>query len=110
MPQGSPARASSWDKVEITYRNHKGEHFSVRGPLNVARPPQGHPVLLQAGSSECESAWNKDPVFGVLGINRDPGDGGSTVASMGDMGAGWGMLVVETIAKHKIATDVRQVP
>jgi alkanesulfonate monooxygenase SsuD/methylene tetrahydromethanopterin reductase-like flavin-dependent oxidoreductase (luciferase family) len=32
--------------------NHKGEHFSVRGPLNVARPPQGHPVLFQAGSSE----------------------------------------------------------
>jgi len=31
---------------------HKGEHFSVRGPLNVARPPQGHPVLFQAGSSE----------------------------------------------------------
>lgn len=32
--------------------NHKGEYFSVRGPLNVARPPQGHPVILQAGSSE----------------------------------------------------------
>ena len=32
--------------------NHKGEHFSVRGPLNVGRPPQGHPVLFQAGSSE----------------------------------------------------------
>jgi alkanesulfonate monooxygenase len=32
--------------------NHKGKHFSVRGPLNVARPPQGHPVIVQAGSSE----------------------------------------------------------
>jgi alkanesulfonate monooxygenase len=31
---------------------HRGEHFCVRGPLNVARPPQGHPVLFQAGSSE----------------------------------------------------------
>jgi N-acetyl-S-(2-succino)cysteine monooxygenase len=31
---------------------HKGKHFSVRGPLNVARPPQGYPVLVQAGSSE----------------------------------------------------------
>ncbi|MFF7709061.1 NtaA/DmoA family FMN-dependent monooxygenase [Pseudomonas sp. NPDC007930] len=31
---------------------HKGEHFSVRGPLNVERPPQGHPVLFQAGASE----------------------------------------------------------
>ena len=32
--------------------NHKGRHFSVKGPLNVARSPQGHPVLFQAGSSE----------------------------------------------------------
>ncbi|UQZ82229.1 Nitrilotriacetate monooxygenase component A [Paenibacillus konkukensis] len=32
--------------------NHKGEFFSVRGPLNVPRPPQGHPVIIQAGSSE----------------------------------------------------------
>ena len=32
--------------------NHKGQHFSVRGPLNVARPPQGYPVIFQAGSSE----------------------------------------------------------
>ena len=31
--------------------NHKGKHFSVRGPLNVARSPQGHAVLFQAGSS-----------------------------------------------------------
>lgn len=31
---------------------HKGTHFSVRGPLNVSRPPQGHPVVVQAGSSE----------------------------------------------------------
>ena len=32
--------------------NHKGKHFSVRGPLNVARPPQGHPIVAQAGSSK----------------------------------------------------------
>ncbi len=37
---------------KLHYLRHKGEHFSVRGPLNVARPPQGHPVLFQAGSSE----------------------------------------------------------
>lgn len=32
--------------------NHKGKHFKVRGPLNVARSPQGQPVVVQAGSSE----------------------------------------------------------
>ncbi len=31
--------------------NHKGAFFSVRGPLNVLRSPQGHPVVFQAGSS-----------------------------------------------------------
>jgi FMN-dependent oxidoreductase (nitrilotriacetate monooxygenase family) len=31
---------------------HKGEHLSVRGPLNIARPVQGWPVIVQAGSSE----------------------------------------------------------
>jgi alkanesulfonate monooxygenase len=31
---------------------HKGEELSVRGPLNIARPPQGWPVIVQAGQSE----------------------------------------------------------
>jgi len=32
--------------------HHKGDHFSVAGPLNVARPPQGQIPLLSAGTSE----------------------------------------------------------
>jgi len=32
--------------------NHKGENFSVRGPLNIPRTPQGRPVIVQAGGSE----------------------------------------------------------
>jgi FMN-dependent oxidoreductase (nitrilotriacetate monooxygenase family) len=36
--------------------NHRGEFFNVRGPLNVARAPQGHPVVVQAGSSEAGKA------------------------------------------------------
>lgn len=31
---------------------HTGEFFRVDGPLNVQRPPQGYPLLVQAGSSE----------------------------------------------------------
>lgn len=31
---------------------HHGEHFQVHGPLNIERPVQGHPLLVQAGSSE----------------------------------------------------------
>ena len=41
-----------FDPSKLHTLNHKGEHFSVRGPLNVARPPQGHPVIFQAGSSD----------------------------------------------------------
>ena len=32
--------------------DHAGEFFSVQGPLNISRSPQGRPVLIQAGSSE----------------------------------------------------------
>ncbi|MFL9927246.1 LLM class flavin-dependent oxidoreductase [Herbaspirillum lusitanum] len=32
--------------------NHKGEFFSVQGPLNLERSEQGRPVIFQAGGSE----------------------------------------------------------
>src|SRR3954451_744378 len=32
--------------------NHKGEFLSVKGPLNIARPIQGWPLIVQAGASE----------------------------------------------------------
>jgi FMN-dependent oxidoreductase (nitrilotriacetate monooxygenase family) len=38
------------DKLHVL--NHKGEYLSVRGPLNIARPIQGWPVIVQAGASE----------------------------------------------------------
>jgi FMN-dependent oxidoreductase (nitrilotriacetate monooxygenase family) len=31
--------------------DHAGEHFAVRGPLNLSRSPQGRPLIVQAGSS-----------------------------------------------------------
>jgi FMN-dependent oxidoreductase (nitrilotriacetate monooxygenase family) len=43
-------RFSDTDKLHIL--NHVGRHFSVAGPLNVPRSAQGHPVIVQAGSSE----------------------------------------------------------
>jgi FMN-dependent oxidoreductase (nitrilotriacetate monooxygenase family) len=32
--------------------DHDGKYFSVKGPLNIPRSPQGHPVVIQAGSSD----------------------------------------------------------
>ena len=40
------------DPARLHAVNHVGEHFRVAGPLNVERPPQGYPLLVQAGSSE----------------------------------------------------------
>jgi FMN-dependent oxidoreductase (nitrilotriacetate monooxygenase family) len=41
-----------FDPAKLHVLNHKGKYFSVRGPLNVARPVQGWPVIVQAGASE----------------------------------------------------------
>ena len=41
-----------FDPHRLHVLNHKGKHFSVRGPLNIARPLQGRPVIVQAGASE----------------------------------------------------------
>jgi len=37
---------------KMHYLNHKGKDYSVRGPLNVPRSPQGQPVVVQAGASD----------------------------------------------------------
>jgi FMN-dependent oxidoreductase (nitrilotriacetate monooxygenase family) len=47
---------------------HKGEELSVRGPLNIARPVQGWPVIVQAGASEAGrqiAAETAEAVFGA---------------------------------------------
>ncbi|WP_428483241.1 LLM class flavin-dependent oxidoreductase [Rhodopila sp.] len=41
-----------YDTEKLHVLNHQGRHFSVRGPLNVARSPQARPVLVQAGASD----------------------------------------------------------
>lgn len=40
------------DPSKVHKINHKGKFFEVSGPLNVARSPQGRPVVVQAGASE----------------------------------------------------------
>ncbi|WP_340671890.1 LLM class flavin-dependent oxidoreductase [Bradyrhizobium ottawaense] len=45
------------DTKKLHVLNHRGSHFSVRGPLNIARPPQGYPVLVQAGASDAGIAF-----------------------------------------------------
>ncbi|MSP01890.1 MAG: LLM class flavin-dependent oxidoreductase [Acetobacteraceae bacterium] len=41
-----------FDEAKMHVLNHQGRFFKVRGPLNVAGMPQGHPVIVQAGASD----------------------------------------------------------
>ncbi|MDP9695920.1 UNVERIFIED_ORG: FMN-dependent oxidoreductase (nitrilotriacetate monooxygenase family) [Arthrobacter globiformis] len=45
--------AGVWgDGSRVHAVNHTGRYFRIQGPLDVPRSPQGHPVIVQAGSSE----------------------------------------------------------
>jgi FMN-dependent oxidoreductase (nitrilotriacetate monooxygenase family) len=49
---GDKASGTFADPDRIHEIGFEGKHFSVRGPLNVPRSPQGRPLIVQAGSSE----------------------------------------------------------
>ena len=46
-----------FDPQKMHRVNFKGTHFSVEGPLNIQRSPQGEPVIFQAGASESGIAF-----------------------------------------------------
>ncbi len=46
------ASGQFYDSARMHVLDHRGKHFQVRGPLTVARSPQGRPVLVQAGTSD----------------------------------------------------------
>src|SRR5262249_27093994 len=57
------------DSTKVRPLNHKGRFFQVKGPINMARSPQGHPIIIQAGGSEAGlglAARAADGVFSVV--------------------------------------------
>jgi len=59
-----------FDPKKLHVLGHKGKHLSVRGPLNIARPVQGWPVIVQAGASEAGrqlAAETAEAVFAPAG-------------------------------------------
>jgi len=57
-----------FDPEKLRVLDHHGEFFKVRGPLNVARPVQGWPVIVQAGASEAGrqlAAETAEVIFGA---------------------------------------------
>ena len=57
------------DATKVRPLNHQGRFFQVKGPINMARAPQGHPVIIQAGGSPSGlelAARTADVVFSVV--------------------------------------------
>ena len=62
------------DPARMHTLHHHGDHLQVRGPLNIARPPQGHPVIVQAGASEAGrqlAAETAEVIFGSSNTIED---------------------------------------
>ena len=60
-----------WDKMHVL--DHKGAYFRVRGPLNVARSPQGHPVIVQAGASDAGRELAAETAEAIFAASREIG-------------------------------------
>ncbi|GIT69086.1 MAG: hypothetical protein Ct9H300mP27_01900 [Chloroflexota bacterium] len=57
--------------------NYSGQFYSVQGPLNISRSPQGRPILIQAGSSEAGKEFaslHADAVFTGQATIEDAAD------------------------------------
>ncbi|MCP8890741.1 LLM class flavin-dependent oxidoreductase [Sphingomonas faeni] len=44
------------DSGKVRRNDYRGDYFRVLGPLNAARPPQGHPVLVQ---TDADPLWSQ---------------------------------------------------
>lgn len=63
------------DPNKVHKVNHKGQIFEVAGPLNVARSPQGRPVVVQAGASEPGRELAARTAEAIFTANQTLGDG-----------------------------------
>jgi FMN-dependent oxidoreductase (nitrilotriacetate monooxygenase family) len=64
-----------FDPAKLHVLDHKGANLSVRGPLNIARPVQGWPVIVQAGSSEAGRQIAAETAEAVFAAPRTLDDG-----------------------------------
>src|SRR5258708_22768142 len=57
------------DPSRLRAIDHEGAFFKVKGPLNIGRSPQGHPIVLQPGGPEAGqqlAARTPDTAFSVV--------------------------------------------
>ncbi len=71
-----------FDPARMHVLDHQGEHLSVRGPLNIARPVQGWPVIVQAGASEAGRQLAAETAEVIFASSRTIGDARQFYADM----------------------------
>ena len=63
-----------FDPAKLHVLDHKGPRLAVRGPLNIAWPVQGRPVIVQAGAPDAGgqlAAETAEVIFGAAGCLAD---------------------------------------
>jgi FMN-dependent oxidoreductase (nitrilotriacetate monooxygenase family) len=88
------------DPAKLRSIDHEGTFFKVKGPVNIGRCPQGHPVVLQAGGSDAGQALaarTADVVFSV-------------VQDMDESKAGYASLKKRLPAFGRSAEDITVLP
>jgi alkanesulfonate monooxygenase len=65
------AQGLFFDPAKLHVLNHKGRHFSVRGPLMIRRSPQGRRVIVHAGQSEAGRSLAAQTAEVVFSVEQD---------------------------------------
>ena len=79
-----------FDKTKVHPLDHVGKFYSVRGPLNLTRTPQGQPVLVQAGASEDGQKFASRFAEMIFASQLDKEHSKEFYATMKAKVAGWG--------------------
>ncbi|MET0251029.1 MAG: NtaA/DmoA family FMN-dependent monooxygenase, partial [Novosphingobium sp.] len=87
---GDAAEGRFADPAKVHTIDHAGEHFRVRGPLNVPRSAQGRPVVVQAGSSEGGKALGSRYADAIFTTQTTLTDGVAFYREMKSRARAWG--------------------
>lgn len=87
---GDAASGRFADPSKVHTPDFVGQHFSVKGPLNLPRSPQGRPVLVQAGSSEGGKALGSRYADAIFTTQTTLEDGQGFYQEMKNRARQWG--------------------